>query len=143
MVLDDFRRYSIRNFSPKEITDTGADLEKVQLQTICTLQSLRERLDTKINLLKNGLTSGKHSSELHPGGKAVDVFIPWAKSKNEYPLVMIEAWKVGFNGVGVYFNEETELYTFHFDLGEKRAWIGTKETRSEPWIYKPFFRGLT
>jgi len=83
-------------------------------------------------LLKNGLTTGRHKSKLHPQGKAVDVYI---NGKINVSKVIYAAQEAGFCGIGVYFCTETGLYTFHFDTGKYRLWGAYKKRKKDKWIY--------
>lgn len=116
MNLTDFNIYNIRDFTPKEIEETGASLKDVQVTTILKLQTVRDEVKRSIHLLFNGLTTGDHDSIEHPKGLAVD----WAFDLRDGPInfdlvkkVVYSSLYAGFKGIGVYWNQTT--YSFHTD----------------------------
>jgi len=128
----EFVTYDIKNFSPKEIENTGAKLKDIKADTILCLQRLRTLISRKIILLKNGLTTGIHTAKEHPEGRAVDVFIGGVGIDCS---IIYHALQAGFRGIGFYYCSETDLYSFHFDLGEIRFWGAAKNKKDEPWKY--------
>ena len=133
----DFVTYDIKNFIPEEITGTGAKLSDVHTETIISLQRLRTHISRKIILLKNGLTTGLHTAPEHKKGLAVDVFIGGVGPEDD---IIYSALLIGFKGIGVYYNFENGLYTFHFDLGKLRFWGANKIKSKDAWKYFPLIK---
>ena len=109
MNSEDFLK--LPNFTELEVEATGADIVDVDFETLNLLQRVRSYTGKRVGLIKNGLTTGEHQSELHGGGKAVDFkFLDPISPK----LVIFAMIKAGFNGVGVYRWSKTR-FTFHGD----------------------------
>lgn len=136
MKPENFKQYNIVNFSTEEIEATGAELKDVRLQTIQTLQNYRGLVGRRVKFVNNGITTGKHKSPEHLNGLAVDVYHVPADGEVDWKRSVYLALESGFKGIGVYFNYETKLYTFHFDLGKFRMWCGYKYRRFEKWNYR-------
>lgn len=138
MKESDFRDSAIHNFTAKEIKDTGARLEEVQLLTIFRLNMFRVSVGKKIKLQKNGLTTGEHSSPEHKDGKAVDFYFDdgslAGKSITEIVFMLVSC---GFHGIGVYHNGKA--YSFHADIGQRlRSWTAIKD-KTNNWQYSQLF----
>ena len=115
--------YELDDFTELEVGQTGANFTEVQFVTMKTLQFVRSYFGVKIDLIVNGLTTGKHVSEWHPKGLAVDFKFRTYVNPRLVVMVMILA---GFKGIGVYKWGDGH-YTFHGDLRPEFAtWL--KET---------------
>lgn len=124
----------IKHFSPMEVRATGAKLEDVQFVTIHCLDRLRTILGKPIKLLRNGLTTGKHSSKLHGQGKAVDFYVVDIEEHDIIKL-LLAASSIGFTDMGVYKNTQG-VYSFHLGLGSNyKTWSATKDSHGN-WVYK-------
>lgn len=133
MLDQDFITYGIASFSPKEITDTGASLESVKLETMVRLQKFRSLLGCSVHLCTNGLTTGRHNSPYHPKGLAVDFYLKIDSNSVKILDLFKASLEAGFKGIGIYYNGKA--YSFHFDLRPKYAfWTGTKDGDSA-WDY--------
>lgn len=134
MLLSDFANYQILNFTPREVTDTGANLKDVNALGMVTLQRFRAHpdVDRKVLLLHNGITTGGHESWQHKNGTAFDVtFEDYEKPLSPKRLVYA-AEDVGFRGIGLYYNGAA--ISMHLDLGPRiRRWLWIKPHRSETW----------
>ena len=123
----------IHYFKPKEITKTGAKLKDVQAETILKIDAHRNKTGLPTYICPNGITTGTHKSIQHKNGQAIDIYY-------KKPVVVKDilriALEVEFRGIGAYYNTETNLYSFHFDLGpEYRFWSAWKIKRTNPWTY--------
>jgi len=136
MLKRDFERFGITDFTPREVELTGADLSRVDVETFICLQRFRSIIKREVHLIKNGINSGDHKSKEHDGGIAIDCCI-YGKliSLNK---IIYSAMKAGFTGIGIYYNKQTNIYSFHFDLGRIRMWTAYKETRTAKWKYYGF-----
>ena len=145
MHVNDFHEFDIVNFTAEQISDTGAKIADVSLITMLRLQAFAALCPLKILLLKNGLTSGDHSSPLHPRGYAVDIAFDIEPTK----IKIYDQWKnaiqAGFFGIGIYWNGVT--YSMHLDTRKNIAfWSGRKnplynpdDANSKYWIYSGVF----
>lgn len=137
MKHSDFVLHGIKNFTAREIEKTGAKVSEVDVHTIIMLQKLRTKMGRSILLLENGLTSGDHLSALHPGGRAVDCWFKKRQGAINHKTVFQTAIKVGFRGIGIYYNHELKVYTFHFDTrDDPKFWIGFKMKTKDNWEYR-------
>ena len=131
MKPEDFK--NINYFTQKEIEQTGAKIEDVDLSTLSSLDDLREFLGIPTHLMFNGVTTGNHKSEGHPKGKAIDCHM------REYPYyykVFQAALKFGFNKIGIYFNGS--IYSYHLEKSFVPAfWTGVKKPAMKHWEYGP------
>ena len=132
MNAQDLKDFKIDNFPASEWTNSGAKLEDVNICTAVCLQKFRLDIDEVVDILHNGVTSGKHSARAHPEGRAVDVFVHNVIDPMD---IVISACNVGFTAVGVYYCEETGLYTFHLEIGPRRFWRGWKKKKSDSWTF--------
>jgi len=129
----------LRYFTAAEIERTGARLQDVQLELMQALDSLRHELGRRIKLLKNGMTTGKHSSREHPEGRAVDFTLDNRDgpiTQDTLYLIFTLGIRLGFRGFGYYFNGKT--WSFHLDLRSGcDIWTGRKKAPGKgAWIYK-------
>ena len=132
MTLDDFTTYGIIHFSSREIEATGASLASVQARLFQHLEYFRREIGRAVYLIKNGLTTGNHSSQMHVMGLAVDVSM---KKINPHD-VLKAALTAGFKGIGLYF--KNGWVTVHLDLrADYTFWRGVKRTRERNWRYLP------
>jgi hypothetical protein len=109
---------TIRNFTKKEIEATGASLSSVKYQLMSGLDQVRIKIRRRIILLKNGLTTGIHSSIFHPNGLAVDFVLDERDGKvtnHEIYLLVRSAIDAGFKGIGIYKNTKGYI-SFHLDM---------------------------
>lgn len=136
MLYSDFKKHHIKNFTPNELIGTGAKLSDVKVQTIIALQLYRTLIKKRIRLIHNGITTGKHSAVQHPNGEAVDFFHDQRDGEVVIPNCVTFAVQSGFNGIGIYYNRETSLHSFHFDTRKYfTPWIGMKLKRKHDWKY--------
>jgi hypothetical protein len=133
MNSEDFHK--LPNFTEMEVGATGADFKEVQLATMETLQAVRTMTGRAIFLIKNGLTTGKHTSHRHPAGEAVD--FKFGGYIN--PIVVVSAMLAcGFKGVGVY-KWSCGNYTFHGDTRpEFGGWYRETDADGETHTYALF-----
>ena len=129
MTKSDFVNYGIVCFSASEIIATGAQLKDVQARLIQHLDRLRRLLGTPIYLVKNGLTTGSHTSELHADGLAVDCTMGCIEPN----AILKTALEADFRGIGFYWNKKWT--SVHLDLRPAHAfWIGVK--KGSKWSYR-------
>ncbi|GEM_PF-2089285 len=133
----DFKDWGIKHFTAEEIEATGADIAKVQLSLVVAMDRFRGYLGRPFNLIKDGMTTGKHKAPEHPSGLAVDGFVPGLDGITS-PItaedVLKCAVKAGFHGIGIYWNGL--IYSFHLDLRpEYSFWTGTKKPGGGSWEY--------
>lgn len=122
---------TLRHFTEREITSTGANLVDVQFSTFHKMDKLRDLLDRSINLLHGGITTGNHKSAEHGLGLAVDFSL--AGAVDPY-FVFKKALDAGFNRVGIYWNGS--VHSFHVATGPAHGfWVATKAKRGDPWKY--------
>jgi hypothetical protein len=67
-------------------------------------------------------------------GLAVDCY-PLGGQPDNYSFCYHAAIDCKFTGIGMYYNKETGLVSYHLDLGPCRSWIGTKSKKSASWKY--------
>ena len=110
----------LHNFDLEQVVNTGASIEDVKFITMATLQKVRDFLGFPITLIRNGLTTGKHSSKLHQQGLAVDFRVIGEHKPMEVVFSMVKA---GFHGIGVYLWADGH-YTYHGDMrSEYGSWF--------------------
>ena len=137
MKPEDFKK--VRKFTQVEVERTGAKIEDVKAELIFGLDRVRLEVDRRIKPLKNGFTTGKHSSREHPDGKAVD-FIFYEKDGVITQDTLYTLHKAGldngFMGFGFYFNGR--VWSFHLDRRKVyAAWTGRKSAPGKgSWVYK-------
>jgi hypothetical protein len=130
MTEQDFSLMNIARINAQMIRDTGAKLEDVQADTIGKLSRLCNLLSLDPVLQHNGLTTGKHASETHPRGQAVDFAFA---SPVHFESVVKAMLTVGFKGIGVYWNGR--IYSYHGDTRPGFAfWVGRKNAAGG-WAY--------
>jgi len=122
-------------FSEAEVAGTGANVLGVDFHLMLKYDKWRSNLNTRVDLLHNGLNSGDHSSEWHPKGMAGDSCTP---DKEISPQEAFKAaLKAGFFGIGIYWNGHA--YSYHLDIGRGyRLWIAKriiKDDGSKSWQY--------
>ena len=137
MKKTDLEKYAIKYFSYDEIVGTGADFDSINPEIIFKLDRLRRLLGHSIHLLSNGINSGSHKSREHKAGKAIDFYLQGSLVNPKE--IIYSAIRVGFGGIGVYYNSQTDMYSFHCDIGKVRLWTGYKKTRKDSWKYLSFF----
>ena len=127
----------INHFTLQEVLATGADFLKVNYQVLYNLDKFRTDLNSPINLLYNGLNTGVHAkNSYHYKNLAVDFTIRSHNIRNRLPEIMILAGKHEFNGVGIYYNQKSDRYSFHLDLRAKAtAWYGFNDQPVYSWDY--------
>lgn len=142
MLVTDFKDHNIDNFTPGEVEDTGANLADVQLETMIAIQKYRETIRRRVKLAFNGITTGKHKSPLHPGGKAIDSYLLPEDGPIKTLDILKAALKAEFTGIGIYWNGK--LYSTHFDLRPNYAlWSGIKNFGEKSWDYRSLIVDLT
>lgn len=133
MHVTDFDLYNITCTDKEKIEDTGAKLSDVNVYTIIKLQDFIDESKIDFALIKNGITTGRHSSPLHPKGLAVDI----AVITNQKIYIV---WKIAikhFCGVGLYWNGK--IYSLHLDMRPRPGyWSGTKNSDGS-WKYSGIF----
>lgn len=135
MLRTDFEKYGITKFTWKEIESTGANPADVQLVLMMKLQVFRLKVNTRVVLLVNGLTTGTHKSKEHKDGLAVDIAFQDIKYLVNVSHIVNCALEAGFKGIGVYHNEAA--YSFHFDCRENYSfWSAFKRHRENTWNYR-------
>jgi len=139
MLREDFAIYNIQYFTPSEIENTGAELKNIDTELIVKLDHLRNKINKPFILIKNGLTTGKHTSKEHYNGKAVDFLPKYIKSPAKAKTFVYKSLETGFRGIGLYYNNSYKNYHFHLDLGKIRFWKATKNKTGEPWDYNTLF----
>lgn len=143
MILEDFKKYNIENFTPKEITDTGCALVAVKKETIISAQRFREYIRRRVKLLENGLASGIHKAPWHPRGLALDGYLLPEDGPINIHLIFKGALTAGYRGIGIYWNQK--LWSFHFDLRPYYAfWGGVKDESRQikEWQWYSILRDL-
>ncbi len=135
MKPEDFKKYGINKFTPEEIERTGAKLSDVKVDTMIRLNKFRIISGRRVYLVLNGLTTGNHKSPEHPDGKAVDGYYHPADGDVDYKSIFYKGLESGFKGIGIYYNKENDLYTFHLDTGRFRCWGAYKEKKHLKWNY--------
>jgi len=137
MKPEDFKK--VKKFTQSEIERTGAKIEDVKAELIYGIDRVRLEVDRRIKPLKNGLTTGKHSSREHPDGKAIDFTFDdrdgVVKQDTLYTLFRA-GLDNGFRGFGFYFNGN--VWSFHMDRRAIfAAWTGRKSAPGTgSWVYK-------
>lgn len=130
MLVSDFSKHNIINFTPQEITSTGAKLVDVSVETIIAAQKFREYIRRKVKLLPNGITTGEHKSLAHKLGYAVDVSLFPADGPVNIHYIFKGAIASGFFGIGIYWNQKQ--YSLHLEIKNKFRqdfawWLGIKD----------------
>ena len=137
MKPEDFKK--VRFFSQAEIERTGAKIEDVQAPLIFGIDRVRKEVNRRIKPLKNGITTGKHSSREHPEGKAIDFTFDHRDgpvTQDDLYILQTCGVNAGFRGFGFYFNGK--VWSFHMDLrATMNAWTGRKKAPGAGgWVYK-------
>lgn len=133
MLTNDFKYFGIKNFTAKEVQNTGANLQDVNLFTMLALQRFRVHpyVNRAVILLPGGLTTGNHASYEHPAGLAVDIAFREQDGKIIIKRLVYAAVESGFRGIGTYWNGIA--WSMHLDIGQKvRRWAWWKHHR-EKW----------
>jgi hypothetical protein len=132
MTRDDFKAFGIRHFTPEEVIATGATLQDVKPRLLQHLDHFRIELGQPVHLVRNGLTSGSHSSTYHRQGLAADC----TTKPVEPQSVLKAALEADFTAVGIYWNRG-HWTSFHLDLRPQRAfWMGYKKPHARKWTYR-------
>lgn len=130
MTKNDFE--SIKNITPESVIQSGARIEDVQFLTIHQLDTTSILLNRTIIILPNGLTSGKHSSPLHPRGLAVDFCLREVDGEIDPQDIVFNLVVAGFRGIGVYHNGAA--YSFHADIRKDfGSWSRWRKHREVKW----------
>ena len=138
MIESDFEKYGIIDFTPDEVRRTGARLRDVKVYTMIRLQNFRTAINRRVGLLINGLTTGSHLSYYHPIGEAVDCHLYVEDGTIKASEIIQMALISGFMGIGIYFNHNTKMYSFHMDLRQlPKFWGGMKILTANNWEYFP------
>jgi hypothetical protein len=124
-------------FPDEEIRRTGADPSDIDAGLLRALNAVRHEIGVPFHLLRNGLTTGGHSSPMHKAGKAADFTVRGCDAALAY-RVAITAASHGFRGIGVYRNF-AGAFSFHLDLreGSIAVWYGIKGAADNEWIMLP------
>jgi hypothetical protein len=130
--VEDFR--DIEFFTPGEVVRTGAALDDVSANLIIHYDRFRRVLNRRVVFAPNGLTTGVHSSPLHPRGLAGDCHYVEMDGPIDARTIFEAALLSGFHGIGIYWNGIA--YSTHLDLRDEFAfWIGHKKHRETAWEY--------
>jgi hypothetical protein len=139
MTETDFTNYDITHFTPAEIVGTGAALADISAPTIVLLERFRRGIGRTVCLLPGGLTTGKHRSEWHAAGLAVDIAFCEPDGTVQIGQCVDRALDVGYKGIGIYYNDFA--YSMHLDLRPKHAlWTAWKMHGEADWHYEPMVR---
>ena len=114
-------------FSAEEIRSTGSDPADIDAGLLRALNAVRHEIGVPFHLLRNGMTTGVHSSPRHKEGKAVDFTVRGCDAALAF-RVAITAASHGFRGIGVYRNF-AGAFSFHVELVEcdkMPLWYGIK-----------------
>ena len=132
MTRDDIVSYAIRYFTASEIEATGARLPEIQIRLMQHLDRFRSMLGQPVQLVKNGLTSGQHKSQLHKMGVAVDCTVRDFQPEE----ILKTALECDFKGIGLYCREGAGWVSFHLDLRQDLGlWVGARTRRQRRWDY--------
>lgn len=127
----------LRYFSAAEVRAAGARVASVQRRLFVTLDRFRLELGRTVDLLYDGLTTGKHRSYTHEAGLAADICFRESEGVVNVRHAGILALHVGFTGVGVYWNGAA--YSMHLDLGwTLRQWVRWRHHREVEWHESAF-----
>lgn len=132
MLTTDFKHYNIKNFTSREVRNTGTELRDVNLFTMLALQGFRIHpyVNRPVILLPGGLTTGDHASYEHPAGLAVDVAFREQDGEIVIKRFVYAAVESGFKGIGTYWNGIA--WSMHLDIGQEiRRWAWWKHHREE------------
>jgi len=143
MLKQHFKFYDITNFTPEEVEKTGADLGDIQVVLFINLQQFRTKINRRIHLLYNGLTTGIHKSEEHSQGLAVDFCLNKRDGTINTSTMVELGLSCLFAKIGAYYNQQTQMYSFHFAIPEDfvfEFWCGVKQYTKDPWIYFPMIQ---
>ena len=138
MKAKDFSDFGIRHLAAKDISETNAPLDTVDLHTILRLDKYIDQMKidqpkVKILLMPDGLSTGLHRSTWLPRGLAADIIFDGEVNIYEAFKVAIET---GFMGVGVLFNH---CYRMHLDLRPRLATWGGVKNGTDGWKYFSIF----
>lgn len=136
MRKEDFENYGIVHFTPEEVEGTGASLDDVDVELLVRYDKFRKLLKRRVVFAPNGLTTGRHSSSLHPRGKAGDCHFVEMDGPIDARTILEAGLGAGFHGIGIYWNGFA--YSTHLDLRKEYGfWSGWKKHRQENWEYLP------
>ncbi len=144
MKKSDFEKHNIVNYTPEEVTNTGAMLDDVQLRLMLSVQAFRTILDRRVGIFVNGLTTGNHKAIEHGLGLAGDGFLYPSDGPTDTNLILKAALTAGFKGIGIYWNGVQ--YSFHLDLrNEYGFWGGYKDVTKgvKDWVYTSLLTELS
>ena len=120
----------IEHYTRADIESTGATLASVQPQLITALDHFCNFYGCSFLILKNGLTTGKHSSVFHGIGLAADVVANHAEFLVQKAVKA--ALDAGFHGIGIYWNQV--CYSMHLDLRTHYGfWCRARERNKTQW----------
>jgi hypothetical protein len=121
----------IRHFQAKEVIATGASPSDVKVELFLALDKFRDKVGSPVFLIRDGLTTGKHSSPGHKNGTAVDGFL---RDTVRADTLFKAALESGFRAIGIYWNGT--VLSFHLELDtEYRFWVGRKKKGAASWTY--------
>ena len=131
MLVADFAKYGIENFTPEEVMDTGAKLQDVHVETMQAIQKFRTYIRRRVCLIKNGITTGKHTARAHPAGYAIDFYLPPEDGHCNIHLIYKGCLHANFKAFGIYWNQKQ--YSFHGEVNNPyrydfARWIGVKDS---------------
>jgi len=134
------------NFSHGEIKRSGGRLAGIDFRAFAKLQNFRFAIGRRVKFQKNGINSGNHNSPEHEAGKAFDIRFDKRDGVVTFAEInrfVKEAIKVGFRGIGIYWNR-TE-YSLHLDDGSTFDWWSAHKIKVRhgkayryKWAYMPF-----
>ena len=138
----DFSGFCIRCVSERDIKDSNAPLESVDVHTIITLDRMyeyvkRDHQAVRLLIAPDGLTTGVHNCTWHGRGLAVDLlFDSNPKHLDIYDMVKL-AIESGFCGVGVYWTGAG--YRMHVDMRPRFAMWGASRNGDNQCVYRSVF----
>lgn len=139
--FENIKNYGIINFTVTEVENTGCGINQVKIKSLVTLQTLRTNIKRRIHLLYNGIASGEHKAIQHPEGGAIDFYFDPLDGTIHFNLIFEHMVLAGFYGIGVYYCEQTKIFTFHGDLrNHPKHWYGYKKLKKDNWSYSSILK---
>lgn len=132
MLITDFDKYDIRDFTANEIERTGSSLESVKVESIVAVQKFRTYIRSRVNLLS--ITDGNHMAKAHPEGYAVDFYLDPRDGIRNIHQIYKGCLHSDFKAFGIYWNQK--VYSFHGEVENPyrpdfARWIGVKDEKHD------------
>ena len=115
MIKSDFNK--IQFFTQSAIEATGSNIEDVKTELVLRYDHFRKLLNRRVYLIKNGITTGVHSSKSHSNGLAGDHYLDPADGEIDIVYSFKCALEAGFKEYGVYWNGAA--YSFHLGCNKR------------------------